>query len=66
LRKVTPGTADKSYGVEVARLAGLPREVVRRAGEILERLEKKEIDLTGRPRTRSTQEVIEEIQKSLF
>ncbi len=66
LRKVTPGTADKSYGVEVARLAGLPREVVRRAGEILERLEKKEIDLTGRPRNRSTQEVIEEIQKSLF
>jgi DNA mismatch repair protein MutS len=66
LRKVTLGTADKSYGVEVARLAGLPREVVRRAGEILERLEKKEIDLTGRSRTRSTQEVIEEIQKSLF
>ena len=66
LRKVTPGTADKSYGVEVARLAGLPREVVRRAGEILERLEKKDIDLTGRPRTRSTQEVIEEIQKKLF
>jgi DNA mismatch repair protein MutS len=66
LRKVTPGTADKSYGVEVARLAGLPREVVRRAGEILERLEKKEIDLTGHTRNRSTQEVIEEIQKSLF
>jgi DNA mismatch repair protein MutS len=66
LRKVTLGTADKSYGVEVARLAGLPREVVRRAGEILERLEKKEIDLTGRSRTRPAQEVIEEIQKSLF
>jgi DNA mismatch repair protein MutS len=66
LRKVTPGIADKSYGVEVARLAGLPREVVRRAKEILERLEKKEIDLTGRSRSRSTQEVIEEIQKSLF
>ena len=66
LRKVAPGTADRSYGVEVARLAGLPPEVVRRAGEILERLEKKDIDLTGRPRTRSTQEVIEEIQKSLF
>ena len=66
LRKVTPGTADKSYGVEVARLAGLPPEVVRRAAEILERLEKKEIDLTGRPRTRSPQEVIEEMQKSLF
>jgi DNA mismatch repair protein MutS len=66
LRKVMPGTADKSYGVEVARLAGLPPEVVRRAKEILERLEKKEIDLSGRSRSRSTQEVIEEIQKSLF
>jgi DNA mismatch repair protein MutS len=66
LRKVVPGTADKSYGVEVARLAGLPREVVRRAAEILERLEKKEIDLTGKPRSRSTQEVLEEMQKSLF
>ncbi len=66
LRRVAPGTADKSYGVEVARLAGLPPEVVRRAKEILERLERKEIDLTGRSRTRSTQEVIEEIQKTLF
>ncbi len=66
LRKVKPGTADKSYGIEVARLAGLPREVLQRAGEILEKLERKEIDLTGRPRSRSTEEVLEEIQKSLF
>jgi DNA mismatch repair protein MutS len=66
LRKVKPGTADKSYGIEVARLAGLPREVLLRAGEILEKLERKEIDLTGRPRARSTEEVLDEIQKSLF
>ncbi len=66
LRKVKPGAADKSYGIEVARLAGLPKEVLRRAGEILERLERKEIDLTGRPRSRSTEEVLDEIQKSLF
>jgi DNA mismatch repair protein MutS len=66
LRKVKPGTADKSYGIEVARLAGIPREVLKRANEILERLEKKEIDLTGRPRSRSTEEVLDEIQKSLF
>jgi DNA mismatch repair protein MutS len=66
LRKVRPGSADKSYGIEVARLAGLPREVLRRAGEILERLERKEIDLTGRPRSRSAEEVLDEIQKSLF
>ncbi len=66
LRKVMSGTADKSYGIEVARLAGLPREVLKRASEILERLERKEIDLTGRPRRRATEEVLEEIQKSLF
>jgi DNA mismatch repair protein MutS len=66
LRRVAPGTADKSYGIEVARLAGLPKEVLRRAAEILERLEKKEIDLTGRTRRRTPDEVLEEIQKSLF
>ncbi len=66
LRKVQPGVADKSYGLEVARLAGLPREVLQRAGEILERLQRKEIDLTGRARSRPADEVLDEIQKSLF
>lgn len=66
LRKVTPGVADKSYGLEVARLAGMPRQVLTRAHEILERLERKEIDLTGRVRRKSADEVLDEIQKSLF
>jgi DNA mismatch repair protein MutS len=66
LRKVMPGTADKSYGIEVARLAGMPRDVLLRAHEILERLERKNIDLTGRSRTRSADEVLDEIQGSLF
>jgi DNA mismatch repair protein MutS len=66
LRKVIPGAADKSYGIEVARLAGMPKEVLTRANKILERLERKEIDLTGRSRRRSTDEVLDEIQKSLF
>src|SRR5712692_9335546 len=35
LRRVEPGSADKSYGIEVARLAGLPRSVIERAREIL-------------------------------
>ena len=35
LRRVEPGSADKSYGIEVARLAGLPRPVILRAREIL-------------------------------
>ncbi len=66
LRKVIPGAADKSYGIEVARLAGMPREVVSRANKILERLERKEIDLSGRSRRRTADEVLDEIQKSLF
>lgn len=39
LRKLVPGPADKSYGIEVARLAGVPKRVVSRAKEILARLE---------------------------
>jgi len=35
LRKVEPGAADRSYGIEVAKLAGLPAEVVQRAREVL-------------------------------
>ncbi len=40
LHKIKPGAADRSYGIQVARLAGLPRAVVKRAGEVLARLEK--------------------------
>lgn len=42
LRKVEPGAADRSYGIEVARLAGLPPAVIERAGEILALHEKTE------------------------
>jgi DNA mismatch repair protein MutS len=42
LRKVEPGSADRSYGIEVARLAALPLEVIERAREILALHEKKE------------------------
>ncbi|HUY14870.1 MAG TPA: DNA mismatch repair protein MutS [Terriglobia bacterium] len=48
LRKVEPGSADKSYGVEVARLAGLPIAVVERAREILKRHEQSEHTLSER------------------
>jgi DNA mismatch repair protein MutS len=66
LRRVTPGVADKSYGIEIARLAGMPRPVLSRAAEILQRLERKDIDLTGRSRKRTADEVLDEIQKPLF
>jgi DNA mismatch repair protein MutS len=39
LRKIVPGGADKSYGIHVARLAGLPKEILDRAKEILAHLE---------------------------
>ena len=39
LRKIVPGGADKSYGIQVARLAGLPREILERAKDILSHLE---------------------------
>ena len=39
LRKIVPGAADRSYGVEVAKLAGLPDKVISRARELLKELE---------------------------
>ena len=39
LRKIVPGGADQSYGIEVARLAGVPERVIRRAREVLDELE---------------------------
>ncbi len=50
LRKLVAGGANRSYGIEVARLAGLPPEVVTRAREILQNLESGELDDSGRPR----------------
>ena len=44
LRRVVPGPADRSYGIEVAKLAGVPRPVVERAREILANLEEKSQD----------------------
>jgi len=49
LRKVVPGRSDRSYGIQVARLAGLPPTVVARAREILNGLERDELSRGGRP-----------------
>lgn len=46
LRKVEPGAADRSYGIEVAKLAGLPNEVITRAREVLAEHESAERQLT--------------------
>ena len=50
LRKIVPGASDQSYGIHVARLAGIPPSVIERAREILFNLEKKELDDAGLPR----------------
>jgi DNA mismatch repair protein MutS len=50
LRKIVPGGSDKSYGIQVARLAGMPAEVIDRAREILANLEEGELGEAGQPR----------------
>ncbi|MBM4148569.1 MAG: DNA mismatch repair protein MutS [Lentisphaerae bacterium] len=50
LRKIVRGCADKSYGIQVARLAGMPDAVVERAKEILANLEEGEFVESGQPR----------------
>ncbi|OGV66226.1 MAG: DNA mismatch repair protein MutS [Lentisphaerae bacterium RIFOXYA12_FULL_48_11] len=50
LRKIVPGGADKSYGIQVARLAGLPQEIIERSKEILYNLEEGELADGGQPR----------------
>jgi len=49
LRRVVEGGADKSYGIQVARLAGLPQTVIQRAKEVLANLEKAEFNELGEP-----------------
>jgi DNA mismatch repair protein MutS len=49
LKKVVPGAADRSYGIHVAELAGLPASVTARAREVLSNLEKQELDVKGAP-----------------
>jgi DNA mismatch repair protein MutS len=54
LRKIVPGRSDRSYGIQVARLAGLPASVIKRAAEILAALERDELSRGGRPTVSGT------------
>ena len=54
LRKIVPGRSDRSYGIQVARLAGLPKAVIDRAREILAALERDELTRGGRPSVSGT------------
>ncbi|EXJ22333.1 DNA mismatch repair protein MutS [Alkalibacterium sp. AK22] len=66
LHKMMPGAADKSYGVQVARLAGLPDALLDRAESILNKLEKKELKDSQQPNNNSSDVVTEQSQLSLF
>ncbi len=69
LRKVMEGSSSHSYGIQVARLAGVPSTVIQRAGEILENLESGQWDEEGEPRlapSRRVRKQPEEEQPSLF
>jgi DNA mismatch repair protein MutS len=69
LRKLVPGGTSRSYGIQVARIAGLPDRALRRAKEILNNLEGTELDETGRPRLAQTSHKKSEgdvLQLSLF
>lgn len=69
LRKIVPGGTSHSYGIQVARLAGLPQEVVQRAREILKNLEQGEFTEGGEPRIsgrKGRKTVADSPQLSLF
>ncbi|HVX12560.1 MAG TPA: DNA mismatch repair protein MutS [Pirellulales bacterium] len=67
LHKIVDGAADKSYGIHVARLAGVPRDVLERAKQILARLEQEHLDSDGRPKlARKRLRVGGDLQLTLF
>jgi len=68
LHRVERGASDRSYGIHVARLAGVPRAVVERAREILVNLERDQFGRDGQPRRgrRKGGSAPPRAQKSLF
>ena len=57
VRQVTPGASERSFGIQVARLAGLPDEVVGRAKEILAGLEQGDGPTDSKPENLSDSEI---------
>jgi DNA mismatch repair protein MutS len=66
LRKIVPGRSDRSYGIQVARLAGLPASVVARAKAILAGLERDELSRGGRPTLSGSPGDVQNEQLGLF
>jgi DNA mismatch repair protein MutS len=63
LRKIVEGATDKSYGIQVARLAGVPKTVVERAKEILRNLEDSELTPEGKVRQHRPRREVEALKK---
>ena len=61
LRRIAPGVAEKSFGIHVGRMAGLPEEVVARAAEILKNLEANELEVMGRSPVRKPRRRLAEL-----
>ncbi|HID31225.1 MAG TPA: DNA mismatch repair protein MutS, partial [Desulfobacterales bacterium] len=69
LRKLVVGGTNRSYGIQVARLAGIPVQVLNRAREILKNIESGELDGAGKPvfaRTKKPGDKDASVQLSLF
>ncbi|MBI5639641.1 MAG: DNA mismatch repair protein MutS [Nitrospirae bacterium] len=66
LRKIEEGPADKSYGIQVARLAGIPEAIIERSKEVLNNLEKEELNETGTPKLASRKTKKKKEQLDLF
>jgi len=66
LRRIVPGGTDRSYGIQVARLAGLPSEVIQRAQEVLAQLEHEDLARGIAPTRASAARVAPPVQLQLF
>jgi DNA mismatch repair protein MutS len=66
LRRIMPGGTDRSYGIQVARLAGLPEAVIERAREVLHSLEQEDLGREVTPSREAVQKVAPPVQMQLF
>ena len=66
LHRILPGGADRSYGIHVAQLAGLPRPVIQRAQEVLSELEEGRDRRDRSPRRRTPRDAVGAVQLSFL
>src|SRR5262249_32177835 len=66
LHQIVPGPADESYGIHVARLAGIPKPVLERAQQVLERLENQHVASIEAAKTQRGRRRLHELHPKLF